>query len=123
MRDANVPTAAVVGVVAREDVQVRVDADIENVSLAPRVNFHLGAVGPDADDAAAASGERRAVVAVRLGETEVADGDVDPAVDAHADAVGRVIGAALLDFVGADARDERFMAIGRAVAIVVVPHA
>ena len=40
---------------------------------------------------------RAVLVAVALAKPIVADGDVDPAVDAHADAVGGVVGAAGVD--------------------------
>ena len=47
-------------------------------------HLEAGAVGADADDAAAVVAELRAVGADGLDEAVVADGDVDPAVDAQA---------------------------------------
>jgi hypothetical protein len=56
------------------------------------------------DDAAAALLQLRAVGADGIDRAEVADGDVDPAVDAEANAVGRVIGARAFDGRGCTAR-------------------
>ena len=53
----------------------------------------------------------------------VADGDVDPAVEPHADAVGRVVAAAFVDLAGRQARDEHVLAVGGAVAVLVDEHA
>ena len=50
--DAHVPAGPVVGVVAREEVQIRVDRDGERVAQADGEDLQLGAVGPHAEDAA-----------------------------------------------------------------------
>src|SRR5262245_21518582 len=63
---------------------------------------------------------RGAVLALRLLDPIIADADVDPAVDAHADAVGRVIAAANVDLVGRQAGNEHLLPVGDAVAVVVV---
>ena len=105
VRKTDVPATAVVGVVAGEDVHVRVDAGVEDVALSPVVDFHLGAVRAHSDDTAAAPAQRAAVRTDSVVKTKVADGDVDPSVDAHANAVGGVVGAAFADVVGADAAD------------------
>ena len=98
----------------------RVDGDVVDVALAAVRRLQPGAVGPHADDAAAVELQRRAVLAVGLDQAVVADGDVDPAVDAQADAVGGVVGPA-------EARRSRPMPltstsalVGDAVAVVVV---
>ena len=39
VRQTNIPAATVVGVVAREHVHERIKRDIDDVSLAPRVDF------------------------------------------------------------------------------------
>ena len=117
MTETHIPAAAVVRVVARENIQIRVDARIENVARAPAINFHVRAIGPDAHDAAATPAEHAAIRAHGLGETEVAHGNINPAVDAHADAVGSVVRAALGDVIRADAVDEPLLFIGHAVAI------
>ncbi len=117
MRKTDVPATAVVGVVAGEDVHVRVDAGVEDVALPPVVNLHFGAVRAHADDTAAAPAQRAAVRTDCVVKTEVADGYVDPSVDAHANAVGGVVGAAFADVVGADTTDEPFLPIGHTVAV------
>ena len=52
--EPHVPAVAVVGVVAGEQVQIRVDGDVVDVALAARDDLQAGAVGADADHAAAA---------------------------------------------------------------------
>src|SRR5262249_27049921 len=98
--EADVPAAAIVGVVAREQVHVRVDADGEDVARAPQDRLEAGAVGPNACDAAAHGNGGPVLGGGGTGHAKIADGDVDPAVDAHGDAVGGVIAAARLDRLG-----------------------
>ena len=94
--EAHVPAAAVVRVVTGEDVHQRADGDFEDVARARGVDFESGAIGPHADDAAAAMLERFAIGAGGLHEAEVAARDVKPAVDAEAESVRGVIGGAVL---------------------------
>ena len=61
MADAHVPARPVVGVVPREEVQVRVDRDRERIAQTGREDLQLRAVRPDAEDAAAPLRERGAV--------------------------------------------------------------
>ena len=117
MADAHVPARSVVGVVPGEKVHVRVDRDGERIAQSGREDLQLRAVGPDAEDAAAPLRKRGAVLALGPVEPVVADGDVDPAVDAHADAVGRVVAAALVDLAGRQARDQHLLPVGDAVAV------
>ena len=103
--EAHVPAAAVVGVVASEDVQVWINAGIEDVAQTPAINLHVRAVGPDANNAAAAPAEHAAIGAHGFSKSKVTHGNVDPAINAHADAVGGVVRAAFVDIFGADAGD------------------
>ena len=105
MVEAHVPSAAVVGVVAGENVQVGVDAGIKDVAQAPAINLHVRAVGSDADNAAAAPAEHAAIGAHGFSKSKVTHGNVYPAINAHADAVGGVVRAAFVDIFGADAGD------------------
>src|SRR5262249_25783245 len=82
-------------------------------------DFQIGAVGADASDAAA-HGDRAAILAAGQRRAVVADGDVDPAVQAHADAVGRVVAATLVDHVAGQPSDEDFGLSGDALAAVAV---
>jgi hypothetical protein len=91
-----VPGVAVVGVVAGEDAPERIDGDVIDVAVAPGVDFQARAVGSDAEDTAAVEGQLGAVLGDGVFAAEVAGGDVDPAVDAEADAVGGVVGASVL---------------------------
>ena len=118
--DPNVPAARpVVVVIAGEQVHKRVDADVEGVAQAGDEDFQVGPIGPDADDAAAHR-HPAAILALGLRTAIVADGDVDPAVESHADAIGGVVAAALVDHVAGQASDEDFRLVGDALAAVVV---
>ena len=119
VEEADVPAAAVVGVAAGEEVQERIDRDVVVVAGAGGEELEFGAVGADACDAAALEGDLGAVGASGVVKTKIADGDVDPAIDAHTDAVGGVVGATVVDGFGdADAGDENFGGtVGDAVAV------
>ena len=114
--EAHVPAAAVVRVVAGEHVHQRADGDLEDVARAGGVDFEAGAIGPHADDAAAAMLDRPTIGAGGLQETEVAARDVKPAVDAEAEAVRGVIGGAIFEAVG-DVIDEDVLFLSDAVVI------
>ncbi len=58
-----------------------------------------------------------------IDEPEVTDGDIDPAIDAHANAVGGVVGAAFVQLIGGDPLDQHLLSIGSAVVIVVMKEA
>ena len=118
MVEANVPSAAVVRVVAREDVAQRRDGRLEDVARAARVELEIAAVWPHADDAAAAELEFAPVRALGLHEAEVAAGDVEPAVNAQLHAVRRVIGGAVLES-ERDVFHEHLLLVGDAVAVLV----
>ena len=96
MDEANIPTATVVGVSTGEDIHERIDRYVVDVPEVVGVHFHLGAIGTDAYDAAAEFGEFCAIRALRIHESEIAQGDVDPAIDTHLDAIGGVISAPIL---------------------------
>jgi len=53
----------------------------------------------------------------------VADRDIDPAVNTHADAVCRVVAATLVDQAGRQPRYQHFVVVGRAVAVSVLKDA
>ena len=124
VEEADIPAAAIVGVAAREEIHERVDGDIVVVAGAGGEELEFGAVGADARDAAALERDLGAVGAGGVVETEIADGDVDPAINPHANAVGGVVGAPVVDGLGdADAFDEDFRrTVGDAVAVGVFEH-
>ena len=130
MVEAGIPALAVVGVIAGEEVEGRGDGDVADVAGHHGVVLELGAVRADTHDAAAierhallvAEADRAVVVANDAG-TKVADGDVEPAVDAHASAVGGMVGAArVLDAATESVDEERTLGIivGLAVAVLVL---
>src|SRR5262249_58952163 len=98
-------------------VHERGDADVEGVPQAVGKALQVGPVGPHPGDATAHR-HLAAVLAACLGAAVVADGDVDPAVETHADAVGGVVAAALVDHVAGQAGDEHLRTIGDAPAAV-----
>ena len=128
--EARVPALAVVGVVPGEQVEGGRDRDVAVVAGHLGVDLELGAVRTDAHDAAAVerdalavAGADRAVVVAHESRAEVADGDVQPAVDAHAAAVGGVVGAAGMLDAAAESVDEQLALLGLAVAVLVAEHA
>ena len=128
--EAGVPALAVVGVVAGEEVEGRGDRDVADVAGHHGVVLELGAVRAHAHDAATVEGHALlvaeadgAVVVAQEARAEVADGDVEPAVDAHAGAVGGMVGAAgVLDAATEAVDQERALGIvvGLAVAVLVL---
>ena len=116
MAEADVPAVAVVGVIAGEKVQERVDGHVVNVALASRDDLEPGPVGPDPNDPSAEKLVGRAVLAFGLDETVITDSDVDVAIDPEPDPVGRVVGPAELE-VEADALDEDLGLVGNAVIV------
>ena len=74
----------------------RIDGDIVDVARAVSIDFHLGAVRSYSDDTPTEHGQFFSRPVNGIMETKVADGNVYPPVDAHADAIGRVVGAAAL---------------------------
>ena len=116
MQEARVPALAVVGVVAHEHVEVGRNRRGEVVAGHQRIRLHLAAVRAHAHHAATEQGVAGAVRAFGVGHAEVAHADVKPAVDAHAHAVGGVVGAARVLDAPAEALDQGFFLVGHAVA-------
>ncbi|MFO0964110.1 MAG: hypothetical protein U0793_00800 [Gemmataceae bacterium] len=87
--DADLVVATVVLVVAHEDVEIGVEGDVVDVAQAAGEDVQVAAVGPATEDAAADQDE-----AVPFGPLDVAamiaEGEVEPAVVPHDDAVGAV---------------------------------
>ena len=119
VRETNVPPAAVIGIVSGEDVHVGINGDIEDVPLSPGEDLHLRSVRANPYDPTTAARECRSIFGDCFHKPKVTHGNVDPTVNPHADAVGRVISSALVDFVGADALDEDFALVGSPVTICV----
>ena len=118
VRKTDVPATAVIGVVAGEDIHVGVDAGVEDIALPPVVNRPFRCrPGARGRYRRRAGSTRAAVRTDCVVKTEVAD-DVDPSVDAHANTVGGVIGAAFADVVGADT-DQPLFTVGHAVSVSV----
>src|SRR5207244_760538 len=69
---------------------------------------------------AAAHRHRAAVFALGLWGAVVADGDVNPAVEPHANAVGGVVSSPLVDHVTGQTGDENLRFVGDTLATVVV---
>src|SRR4051812_8101280 len=115
---ADVPAAAVVRVVAGEAVEPGVDRDLKNVARPARIDLQARSVRPNTDDPAAAELDLLAVGAFGLNEAEVADGEVEPAVDAQAHAVRGVVCGPILEGEG-DVLDQDLLLIGPAIPVAV----
>src|SRR3546814_6705934 len=96
MTKPDVPAAAVVGVVTGKDIHVRVDGDIVYVTHAVRIDFHFRAVGTYTNDSSAEHGQFVPVPIDRVVESEIAHSNINPTVNTHPDAIGRLIGSATL---------------------------
>src|SRR5206468_3999107 len=87
--DAKLVGAAVVLVVADEDVQFVVERDVVNVSQAGGEHMQVAAVGPTTENAASVENQ-----AISFGANDVAaviaQGQVEPTVVSDRDAVGAV---------------------------------
>ena len=118
----NVPAAAVVGIVAREQIEQRTHSGFENVPRAVRPDLQARAVRTHPHHAAAAHLDFATVRAGRFHESEIANRRVEPAIDAQFDSVRRVIRRTILEG-PADAGDERLLFVRHAVAIVIDEHA
>ena len=123
MRDTNVPSSTVVRIVASKDIHKRVNGNIENVTLAPRIDFHFCAVRPNANDSASTSAECCAVFGRNgFDESKVADSDINPAIDSHPDAVRRVVGSTFCDFVRTDSVDQHFAVVRSSISVTIMKH-
>ena len=120
----DIPAAAVVGIAAGVDVKQRVNGDIVNVAQTVGVDLELGAVRANAHNTAAEHGEHSVVCAFCLVHAIVTDGDIDPAVNRHAHAIGSVVCAtALVVRLAADIGDKYLgRAVGFAVFVLVLKN-
>src|SRR4051812_32353534 len=91
VRQAVRPALAVVVIPISEDLVEAVQGHRQRITLPGGDNLQVGAVGPDADDAAAEEADRLAVPADAAGDALVADGDVEEPVHPQADARGDVV--------------------------------
>ena len=105
--EPDVPAAAVVGVVAGEDVEQRPHGEIDDVARAATKDFQARAIGAKARHAAAAMLHRAAIGADGFHVTEIADRGIKPAVDPETQTVGRVVGGTVRKTEG-DILDENF---------------
>ncbi len=112
----DVPAAAVVRITAREQVHERVNRQVVVVARAPGIDLEAAAITPDADVAAAAHLHFPAVGADGLYQPVVTDGDIEPAVAAHLDAIDRVIGAAEIEAEAKPAHEHTRL-VGNAVVV------
>ena len=124
VNEAHVPTAAIIGVAAGVHVHEGIDRDVVDVAQPMGVGFELRAVGAHAYDATTIHGKLGAVGALGVDETEVADRNVDPAIDSHADSIGRMVHpAGLIEFAATDLLDQMLRRTVRlAIAVGIGQH-
>ena len=120
--EPDVPAAAVIGVVAREALQLRAQGHFQNIARAVGPGLQTAAVGTEPHHAAPAHLQPGTVGAHGLHEAEVADGRIQPTVDAQGQSIGPVVGRPILEG-PADAADERLLFVGHAVPVLVDEHA
>ena len=90
----DLPPVAVVRVVAREHMQERINRQIVDVARPLRIQLQPRAVGADAHHATALPRDHGAIFAHRATVAVITHRDVQPAINAHRDAIRCVIGAA-----------------------------
>ena len=97
MMKPHVPPAAIIRVVASENVHQRANGDLQNVSCSRRIRFQSGSIWPHPHHTAAAHLQRASVSSSGLHEPKVTHCDVKPAVNAKAQSIGCVIGRTVLE--------------------------
>ena len=120
--EANVPTAAVIGVVAREAFELRAQGYLQDITSTVGPGFQAAAVGAEPHHAPAAQLQASAVGAHGFHEAKVADGRIQPTVDAQGQAVGPVVGRPVFEG-PADAADQGLLLVGHAIPVFVDEHA
>ena len=115
---ADVPAAAVVGVIACEGIEQWVDRDLQDVASPARVDLQFGPIRTDTDDSAASKLQRPAIDPFGLHESEVPDCQIQPTIDPQRDAVARVVRRAVLEPEG-DVLDEDLLLVRHSIAVAV----
>ena len=118
MMEADVPPAAVVRIIAGENIQQRRDCRLQDVASPARVDLQARAVGPHAGDATTAKLHFPPIRALRLHVAEVPACDVKPAVYPQLDAVRRVVGGAIFE-TERDVFHQHHLAVTHAVAVII----
>ena len=120
--EPNVPATPVIGVVPREAFEFRTQGYLQNIARAVGPGFQAAAVGAEPHHAPAAHLQTGTVGAHSFHEAKVADGRIQPTVDAQGQAVGSVVGRPVLEG-PADAADQGLLLVGHAVPVLVDEHA
>src|SRR5215203_2721219 len=97
MMEPHVPAIAVVRIVARNPVEQRAHRNFQDVARAAGIKFEACAIRANAHDAATAKLQLAAVSSLRLGESKVADREIQPAIDPQSDSVRGVISRTILE--------------------------
>jgi hypothetical protein len=117
MVEAGVPALAVVGVVPHEQVEIRRNRRSKVVAGHQCVRLHFRPVRPHPDHSAALQRVARAVRTLGIRHAEIADPDIQPAVDAHPHAIGGVVGPARVFDSPAETLDQQLALVRHPVAI------
>jgi hypothetical protein len=91
--------------------------------LSPGEDLHPTPVGSNPQDSSSAFTESSSVSSSGIHESEITDRNIEPAVDSHADAVGRVIRTTFGDLFRTYSRYKHFLPIRRSVTVFVMEHA
>ena len=118
MVETHVPAAAVVGIVPGEEIEQRTDGCAEDVAGAGAEDFQSRAIRPETDDGTGAVLKVFSITTDGVHEAEIPTGNVEPAIDTEAQAIGGVVGGALVEPEG-DAFDQGLPFVGFPIAITV----
>ena len=124
VNEAHIPTAAIIGVAAGVHVHEGINRDVVDIAQPMGIRLEFGAVGAHPYHPTAVHGKLGAVGALGVDETEVADGNVDPSIDSHANSIGRMVHpAGLIEFSTTDLLDQMLgWTIRLAVAVRIGKH-
>ena len=112
---AGIPAVTIIRIVTSEHMQEWINTEVVDVAGAGRVDLESGAVGAHPHHTAAMMGDGCSVLPHCFHIPIIADGDVDPAVNAERDPIGAVVGTAKVE-TEAESLDQIFRHVGDSVA-------
>src|SRR4051812_14185728 len=116
MVEADIPAAAVIGVVAAEHLERRSDGDAVDIAGVVRPDFEAATVVTKTDHAAAAHRQLAAIGAGGAVHALVAKSDIDPTIDADLERVLAVVDPRIGDG-AAEVTDQNLGLIGHAIVV------
>ena len=96
VNEPDIPSPAIIGIPTGVDVHEWVNGNVVNVAQPMSVDLHLGTVGSEAHHPAAEHRQLGPVASFGAVDPKIAHRDVNPSIDAEAEAIRGVIGTAIL---------------------------